>query len=395
MNQKAKKLSLLTQLKNAQSPLSLPELVTLTANSIPERTLRRWLASWVEQGVIERTGQKRGTKYQLIESSPLFNDERYGQKNNDNGDSLLLNAVREPSGDNKNDTPPLLGTFPSDSYSIDHSFLKDIPKHRRTGLLEQIRDLWTHNSTALEGNTLTLGDTHAVLGMGLTVSGKPLREHQEIVGHAKAIDLLYQCLDRALTKEIIFDLHKAVQTDIVNDIFKPLGNWKVEVNGTYAMSYAANDTNKTEGKQVFIEYAHPLHVDSLMTLLIDYINGVDVTNIGLKNASECYAKIHMAFVHIHPFWDGNGRLARLLANIVLLKAGLPPLVIEKSQRREYIECLAEYQITVGQLKIGQLKAGSINENPELWPNEKALDPFIIFCENAYEATKTLIEEAKK
>ncbi len=75
MNQKAKKLNLLNQLKNAQSPLSLTELLNLTANTIPERTLRRWLSSWVEQGVIERTGQKRGTKYHLIEASPLFNDD--------------------------------------------------------------------------------------------------------------------------------------------------------------------------------------------------------------------------------------------------------------------------------------------------------------------------------
>lgn len=384
MNQKAKKLNLLTQLKNAQFPLSLPELSTLSANAIPQRTMRRWLTSWVEQGIIERTGQKRGTKYQLINKSLL-----YGQ-NKDNIDSLLENTVREPNDNKSNDTPPLIGTFLSDQ-----GFLKDIPKHRRTALLEQIRDLWTHNSTALEGNTLTLGDTHAVLGMGLTVSGKPLREHQEIVGHAKAIDLLYQCMDKPLTKETIFDLHKAVQTDIVNDIFKPLGKWKVEINGTYALSYDADDIDKRNGKQVFIEYAHPLHVDSLMTVLIEYINGIDVTRINLKNTSMIYAKIHMAFVHIHPFWDGNGRLARLLANIVLLKAGLPPLVIEKTQRREYIECLAEYQITAGQLKAGQLKAEAKNPTPELWPNEKALDPFIVFCENAYEATKTLIEDAKK
>lgn len=385
MNQKAKKLNLLNQLKNAQSPLSLTELLNLTANTIPERTLRRWLSSWVEQGVIERTGQKRGTKYQLIEASPLFNDNIYGQKNNDNGHSLLVNVVREPSRQNNKDNPPLSGNLLSKT-----SFLETIPNHRREALLEQIRDLWTHNSTALEGNTLTLGDTHAVLGMGLTVSGKPLREHQEIVGHAKAIDLLYHCLDKPLTKEILFDLHKAVQTDIVHDIFKPIGDWKVEINGTRAISYTDEDLDRSEGKQVFIEYAHPLHVDSLMTLLIDFINDVDVSSINLKNAAACYAKVHMAFVHIHPFWDGNGRLARLLANVVLLKAGLPPVVIDKSQRREYIECLADYQIT-----IGQLKAEPINKNPELWPNEEALDQFIVFCENAYEATKALIEDAKR
>ena len=376
MNKNTKQLNILNQLKTAQVPLSLPELLTLSTNSIAERTLRRWLVSWVEQGVIKRTGKKRGTKYQFIDASPLEKNLEYGHKHNIDGHSLMLNAVREPANDNKKHTPPLFGTF-----SLNNNFLKDIPKHRRAPLLEQIRDLWTHNSTALEGNTLTLGDTHAVLGMGLTVSGKPLREHQEIVGHARAIDLLYTCIDKPITKAFLFDLHAAVQTDIVHDIFKPIGAWKVEINGTYTVG--------KDSQQRYIEYAHPLYVDSLMTLLIDYINNFDLREITLTNAAAYYAKLHMAFVHIHPFWDGNGRLARLLANVLLLKAGLPPLVINKEHRREYIECLAEYQIAVG-----QLLAEPANPKPELWPDEKALMPFIEFCDNAYLSTRTLIEDTK-
>lgn len=353
MSNNTKKLAVLSQLKSAQSAISLPEISTLMADTIPERTLRRWLATWVESGVIERSGKKRGTKYQLINLS-----KSYGHLNNP-----APNAVAEPNG----------------KYQTTHTlkFLDDIPRHRRSALLEQIRDLWTHNSTALEGNTLTLGDTHAVLGLGLTVSGKPLREHQEIVGHAKAIDILYQSISKPLTKSLIFDLHKAVQTEVVNDIYKPIGNWKVEVNGTYAVS--------TEGKQLFIEYAHPMHVERLMEAVIDFVNSIEISSVTLKNASRYYAKIHMAIVHIHPFWDGNGRIARLLANTILLKAGLPPLVIEKSQRREYIECLADYQITVGKLTT----------TSGLWPDEVALLPFIDFCEAAYHSIKSLIEQAKR
>ena len=393
MSQNTKKLNLLHQLKIANTPLSLPELSTLTANAIPERTLRRWLVAWVNEGVIERLGQKRGTRYQFVDTSSVQNNFEYLQFENNIGYSLLLNAVREPNpydkkdkerGDvenknnqNKKGTPSLFTGF-----CLSNNFLKDIPKHRREPLLEQIRDLWTHNSTALEGNTLTLGDTHAVLGMGLTVSGKPLREHQEIVGHAKAIDLLYQCINKPLSKAIICDLHTAVQTDIVHDIFKPIGDWKVEINGTYTVG--------KDSQQRYIEYAHPLHVASLMALLIDYINTLDITKITHKNAAEYYAKVHMAFVHIHPFWDGNGRMARLISNTILLKVGLPPLLINKDQRREYIECLADYQISVG-----QLKAEPTVTNPILWPNDKALQPFIQFCELAYKATQTLIEEATK
>ena len=61
---------------------------------------------------------------------------------------------------------------------------------RRIALLAQLRDLWTHYSTAVEGNTLTLGDTHFVLEQGLTISKKPIKDHQEVIGHARAIDIL-------------------------------------------------------------------------------------------------------------------------------------------------------------------------------------------------------------
>lgn len=333
ISDKSQKVSVLSQIKQSDVPLSLPEVSALVADAINERTLRRCLVAWVEAGVLQRTGKKRGTRYAYVPDNN-FNKEKH--------------------------SPPL--------------FLNFIEEHRRPILLEQIRDLWTHSSTSLEGNTLTLGDTHAVLGMGLTVSGKPLSEHQEIVGHAKAIDLLYQSLAEPLNKELIFDLHKAVQTEIINDIFKPIGKWKVEVNGTYAVT--SND------EQLYLEYANPMHVDALMGELIQFINATDISTITSSNAVKTYAKVHMAVAHIHPFFDGNGRLARLISNILLLKAGFPQIVIEKSQRREYIECLADYQIKVGQLTN---KTG-------VWPDETKLEYFEEFCEDAYKITIKLIKK---
>jgi len=351
MSDKSQKMSVLSQLKQASLPLSLPEISALVVGAINERTLRRWLVSWVEAGVLARTGKKRGTRYAYISDQKVLDV-----------DNIDKNA-KHSSAERSRSASPL--------------FLHFIAEHQRPILLEQIRDLWTHSSTALEGNTLTLGDTHAVLGMGLTVSGKPLNEHQEIVGHAKAIDLLYQSLAEPLTKELIFDLHKAVQTEIIHDIFKPIGAWKVEVNGTYAVT--SND------EQMYLEYANPMHVSVLMDEVIETINNTDASTITPDNAVKHYAKIHMAIAHIHPFFDGNGRLARLISNILLLKAGLPPLVIEKSQRREYIECLADYQIKVGQL----------TNTTGVWPDEDQLKEFEVFCERAYDVTKALIEKVRK
>ncbi len=71
-------------------------------------------------------------------------------------------------------------------------FLDGLNSELKNVLLTQLRNLWTHTSTAIEGNTLTLAETAFVLEEGLTVSGKPLKDHEEVVGHAKAIDLIYQ-----------------------------------------------------------------------------------------------------------------------------------------------------------------------------------------------------------
>ena len=69
-------------------------------------------------------------------------------------------------------------------------FLDGLDSGIRQSLLKQIRDLWTHYSTAIEGNSLTLGETNFSLEEGLPVSGKPFEDHEEVVGHARAIDLI-------------------------------------------------------------------------------------------------------------------------------------------------------------------------------------------------------------
>ena len=325
-------MAVLNALKAAGNPLSLSEISQISGENIAERTLRRWLAVWVEQGVVVRTGNKRSTRY-LYQRKHFY--------------------------------PPIL----------DAGFLAMVPVDLRTAVLAQIRDLWTHTSTALEGNTLSLGDTHAVLAMGLTVSGKPLAEHQEIVGHAKAIDILYQSLYKPLDKQLIFDLHRATQTEIVHDIYQQVGNWKNEKNGAYSVT--------SSNQQIYIEYADPSDVDTLMGNLVNYINSFSPDNIDLGIAANIYARVHMGFVHIHPFYDGNGRMARLIANLLLLKAGLPPLIINQSMRQQYITCLADYQLAIGKL----------NKGTGVWPDEDRLKEFSAFCQSAYAETKKLIQIA--
>jgi len=75
-------------------------------------------------------------------------------------------------------------------------FFKILDSDLQKALLVQLRNLWTHTSTAIEGNTLTLGETAFVLEEGLTVSGKPLKDHEEVVAHARTIDRVYDLLEK-------------------------------------------------------------------------------------------------------------------------------------------------------------------------------------------------------
>lgn len=335
MARKTQQSTVLSALRHGAQALTRTEIAAMAGADVPDRTLRRWLSDWTADGVLERTGVGRSTRY------------RYRPQV----------GVAEP---------PLPGPL---------GFLRGLDEDLKHSLLSAIRDVWTHTSTALEGNTLTLGDTHFLLEEGLTISGKPLKDHEEVTGHARAIDLLYEALDKPLTEGMVFELHKAVQTEKVTDTLKPSGAWKVEPNGTHVLD--------ADGRPMFLEYAAPADVPGLMAELIDFINAVDIGRLTASNAHETYARIHAGVGLVHPFWDGNGRIARLLANIPLLKAGLPPITIPAEKRREYIEILTRYTIATGQLTA----------TTGIWPIPAALEAFSEFCGDSYAMIRDLVRDA--
>lgn len=101
-------------------------------------------------------------------------------------------------------------------------------------LLTQIRSLWTHHSTSLEGNSLTLGETDFILEEVLSIQGKPLSDHNEVYGHAKAIERIYSllCATQAIGKQDLFLLHETVLAESIIDMGQPVGTWKAQSNFT-------------------------------------------------------------------------------------------------------------------------------------------------------------------
>jgi fido (protein-threonine AMPylation protein) len=258
---------------------------------------------------------------------------------------------------------------------IFHELDPDLKKSLKAAL----RDLWTHTSTAIEGNTLTLGETRFVIEEGLTVSGKPLKDHNEVIGHAKAIDLIYDLVKASeLTEDALFNLHKAVMDSTGFDFYKPVGAWKNDLNGV-------NFFNEKTGKQDYIEFPPPGEIPALMKDWIELFNSRLRKKLSPEKALDVYSELHTSFVSIHPFFDGNGRVARLVSNIPVLKAGLPPVIIEKTQREKYIQLLGNYQ----------LEAGPDLPRPGKLFDPPALASFKQFCRESFKASQQLVDDFQK
>ena len=237
---------------------------------------------------------------------------------------------------------------------------------------------WTYTSNALEGNTISLGDTAFILEEGLTIAGKTLREHQEIVGHARAIDLVYRLLAKnTISKTDICELHKAVQTTLVVDIECPIGDYKVVENGTYI---------RIDGKLQYTSYPHPSDINHLMNLWFDEFGDISQDNLSSEEAMRQYTKSHIAFTAIHPFFDGNGRVGRLVANIVMLKNKYLPIIIASEQKKEYLTLLSTYKRYANPL---DKQATVLIEENEYF--EKVFE----FFKDQYQNSQILLDEIKK
>lgn len=260
-------------------------------------------------------------------------------------------------------------------------YLFDNIDHDLAKILQiQLRDFWTYNSTAIEGNSLALGETAFVLQEGLAVGGKPLKDHLAVVGHAKAIDLIYDLAQNntLFTEKELFRLCRMVQAEQVSDVHGPAGGWKKEPNSTVGM---------VDGKPVAFEFATPADVPSLMTSWFDLYHELDRGLVPEDNgrAMLSHVALHASFVRIHPFSDGNGRLARLVANLPVIRSGLPPVIIPRQQRKEYMDILAAYHFHTGRIKAGD----------ELVPDLDALKPFTGLCEQAWEKSFRIVENIRE
>lgn len=253
-------------------------------------------------------------------------------------------------------------------------WLKDKTRGEQIECIRNFCLYLTHTSTAIEGNSLTIGDTRELLSNKVYgLKDARLNDQIEVLGHEKAVKYLLHNLYNEVTEDFIFELHKFIQVDDSIDIYAKKGQWKESENGTRH--------SDSDGKMIYVEYTKSYHVKELMGELINYLNSFDTNNISSDNAHIVYAKVHIAISQIHPFYDGNGRMSRLVSNILLLRAGVRPIIIPNEFRKEYIKILYVY---------GSL-SGQVTPITGIWPNPGLLKEFEEFCLDCSKATINMID----
>lgn len=219
--------------------------------------------------------------------------------------------------------------YKNTDIAIDESLLKKIEEKKKRldslrplkedvvkSILEDIRIRHTYHSDAIEGNTLTLQETKLVLEQGITIGGKPLKDHIEARNDANAFILMINLVkdEKAISQKVIQELHKIVTEGLLEDAGKyRITNVRIAGSATIPPSYV-----------------------KIVSLMDGYIKSI--ANLEVEPIKKA-AFIHHEFVLIHPFADGNGRVARLLTNLFLMQNGYPPIILKKEDRGKYYSTL--------------------------------------------------------
>ncbi|SFJ54309.1 Fic/DOC family protein [Paenibacillus sp. UNC496MF] len=213
-----------------------------------------------------------------------------------------------------------------DQLKLQLDELRPLPAAAVRNLDEIYRVEWTYNSNAIEGNTLTLLETKLVLEDGLTIGGKKLREHFEVINHSEAISFVKEIVDKQieLSEHVLRSIHQLV-----------LKNIDDENAGRYRMINVGISGSGHTPPNYSIVAEQMEHLMQWYNQTKDHIHPVELA-----------ARAHFQFVFIHPFTDGNGRTARLLMNLILMGYGYPPAIVkaENNLRLKYYETLEEASV---------------------------------------------------
>ncbi|MCD7981544.1 MAG: Fic family protein [Clostridiales bacterium] len=210
----------------------------------------------------------------------------------------------------------------------------ELPKEVLRGFDNSFNIEYAHNSTAIEGNTLTLIQTRAIIEDGLSVGGKTLREIYEVANHAKAFAYVQKCVadGKPLDEYIVKDIHALLMENILpGGIYR---NVAVRITGAGHKPPVPSEMYR-QVKSFFADLPYKTELNTI----------------------ELAAWTHAEFVRIHPFTDGNGRTSRMMMNYQLLIGGFLPVSVAKENRLEYFDALEAYAVNGELTPFAEMIAG--------------------------------------
>ena len=196
-----------------------------------------------------------------------------------------------------------------------------MPKSIQDKELETFAIKFTYTTNKIEGSTLTHRETALLLEKGITPARRPIEDVKETINHRK---VFYEMLDhkKNITIATVIHWHNEIFKETKKDIAGSIRKYDVGISGS---KYTP---------------PHAIELDFLLTEFFDWYN----KNKNKMHPVHLAALVHLKFVSIHPFGDGNGRISRLLMNYVLNKKGYPMLIIEYTERNSYYNALEKSQL---------------------------------------------------
>ena len=206
---------------------------------------------------------------------------------------------------------------------------------------------FNYNSNHIEGNTLTYGQTEILLLFGKVIGEADVRDVQEMTASNVGLKMMTEEADvkeMPLTQNFIRTLHKTLLREDYT-VYRSLPGGMQTSYTVHAGQYKTRPNSVITRYGDRFEYASPEETAGLMTDLVDWYNAAEAE--GKLSPVELAALSHYRFIRIHPFEDGNGRIARLMMNFILHRHGYPMIVVRSRRKSEYLEALHQTDLLVG------------------------------------------------